>query len=72
VVFDGLDEIFEPKRRNAVARQIDWFAKSHPRVRVAVTSRLIGYDRTVLDRAGFTTLMLDRLLATACRDAEEL
>ncbi|WP_171064319.1 NACHT domain-containing protein [Actinomadura soli] len=61
MVFDGLDEIFEPKRRNAVARQIDWFAKSHPRARVVVTSRVIGYDRTVFDRAGFTTLMLQDL-----------
>ncbi|MFD0688669.1 HEAT repeat domain-containing protein [Actinomadura fibrosa] len=61
VVFDGLDEIFEPRQRNAIARQIDWFARSHPQLRVVVTSRVIGYNRAVFDRAGFTTLMLQDL-----------
>ncbi|MES9544266.1 HEAT repeat domain-containing protein, partial [Actinomadura sp. NPDC000600] len=61
VVFDGLDEIFEAKHRNQIARRIQWFARSYPQARVVVTSRVIGYDRAVFDRAGFTTLMLQDL-----------
>ncbi|WP_322768223.1 NACHT domain-containing protein, partial [Frankia sp. Cr1] len=53
VVFDGLDELFDPKERETVARQIAGFAARYPRVRVVVTSRVIGYRRAVLDDAGF-------------------
>ncbi|MFB4317271.1 NACHT domain-containing protein [Actinomadura sp. 21ATH] len=61
VVFDGLDKIFEAKRRSEVVRQIQWFARQFPRVRVMVTSRVIGYDRAAFDHAGFKTLMLQDL-----------
>ncbi|MCM3883691.1 NACHT domain-containing NTPase, partial [Frankia sp. R82] len=54
VVFDGLDELFDPKEREAVARQIVGFAARYPLVRIVVTSRVIGYRRSVLDDAGFT------------------
>jgi predicted NACHT family NTPase len=53
VVFDGLDELFDPKVREAVAREIGGFAAHFPRVRVVVTSRVIGYRRPVLDNEGF-------------------
>ncbi|CND88818.1 putative NTPase (NACHT family) [Mycobacterium tuberculosis] len=54
VIFDGLDELFEPRDREAVSREIAWFASSHPTARVLVTSRIVGYRRRVLDEAGFT------------------
>jgi predicted NACHT family NTPase len=40
VIFDGLDELFDPVDREAVARQIAWFASTHPTARVLVTSRI--------------------------------
>jgi HEAT repeat protein len=64
VVFDGLDEVFDPAEREAVARQIAGFAARYPRVRIVVTSRVIGYRRVVLDAAGFahyTVQDLDRV-----------
>ncbi|MFV2179292.1 HEAT repeat domain-containing protein, partial [Actinomadura sp. LOL_011] len=53
VIFDGLDELFEPREREAVAREIAWFASSHPSARVLVTSRVVGYRRRVLEDSGF-------------------
>ncbi|MCK8679866.1 HEAT repeat domain-containing protein [Streptomyces lichenis] len=61
VVFDGLDELFEKDVRNAVARRIAGFAAKYPATRVVVTSRRIGYQRAVLDGAGFTDFMLQDL-----------
>ncbi|TYB49540.1 HEAT repeat domain-containing protein [Actinomadura chibensis] len=54
VIFDGLDELFDPREREAVAREIAWFASSHPTARVLVTSRIVGYRRRILEEAGFT------------------
>jgi predicted NACHT family NTPase len=53
VVFDGLDEIFDPKVRSEVTRQIDGFAARYPKARLVVTSRSFGYNRQVLHSAGF-------------------
>ncbi|KQX11293.1 hypothetical protein ASC82_20690 [Streptomyces sp. Root431] len=61
VIFDGLDELFERDIRDVVARRIAGFAARHPRVRIVVTSRGYGYQRTVLDGAGFTNFMLQDL-----------
>ncbi|MFD3660591.1 HEAT repeat domain-containing protein [Streptomyces sp. NPDC058659] len=61
VIFDGLDELFETDVRDAVARRIAGFAARHPRARVVVTSREYGYQRAVLDGAGFTDFMLQDL-----------
>ncbi|SDK73671.1 HEAT repeat-containing protein, partial [Nonomuraea maritima] len=58
VIFDGLDEIFDPQIRADVAGQIEGFAARYPNARTIVTSRVIGYDRATLDAAGFTTFML--------------
>lgn len=52
-VFDGLDEVFAPGEREAVARQIAGFAAEYPHTRVVVTSRIVGYQRAVLAGAGF-------------------
>ncbi|MFD7977849.1 HEAT repeat domain-containing protein [Streptomyces sp. NPDC059071] len=61
VIFDGLDEIFEKDVRHAVTRRIAGFAARHPRARVLVTSRGHGYQRAVLDGAGFADFMLQDL-----------
>ncbi len=53
VIFDGLDEIFDPRDRDAVARQIAGFAVEYPDARIVVTSRIIGYRRGPLSDAGF-------------------
>ncbi|KJE22152.1 HEAT repeats/NACHT domain/Domain of unknown function (DUF4062) [Frankia torreyi] len=63
VIFDGLDEIFDPAEREGIARRIAGFAVEYPRARVIVTSRIIGYRRTILSDAGFahyTVQDLDR------------
>jgi predicted NACHT family NTPase len=61
VVFDGLDEVFDPRLREQITRQIEAFAARYRRARVIVTSRAIGYRRTILDAAGFTHHMLQDL-----------
>ncbi|WP_331736144.1 HEAT repeat domain-containing protein (plasmid) [Streptomyces anulatus] len=61
MVFDGLDELFDPAIRAETCRRIGAFAARHPGVRIVVTSRVIGYQRTVLDGAGFRHYMLQDL-----------
>src|SRR5215475_2294846 len=61
VIFDGLDEVFDPRRRDAVARQIAGFAAEYPKVRVIVTSRTIGYRRATLTNARFAHYTLQDL-----------
>ncbi|MGV9689881.1 NACHT domain-containing protein [Streptomyces sp. NPDC003444] len=61
VIFDGLDELFEKDVRDAVARRIAGFAARHSQARIIVTSRGYGYQRAVLDGAGFTNFMLQDL-----------
>ncbi|MCK9931016.1 HEAT repeat domain-containing protein [Frankia sp. Mgl5] len=61
VVFDGLDEIFDPRERDVVGRQIAAFAERFPRARVVVTSRVIGYGRRVLADADFAHFTLQEL-----------
>lgn len=53
VLFDGIDEIFDPAEQEAVTRQIIAFAAAHAEMRVIVTSRIIGYRRSLLKNAGF-------------------
>ncbi|MFF0752158.1 HEAT repeat domain-containing protein [Streptomyces sp. NPDC004267] len=61
VVFDGLDELFETGVRDAVTRRVAGFAARYPRTRIVVTSRAYGYQRAVLDGAGFADFMLQDL-----------
>ncbi len=53
VVFDGLDEIFDPQTRLWAIRQIEGFTRRHPRARIIVTSRILGYRQKHLADAGF-------------------
>ncbi|MEV5556101.1 hypothetical protein AB0L44_20815, partial [Nonomuraea wenchangensis] len=61
MVFDGLDEIFDPQVRADVVGQIEGFVARYPNVQTIVTSRVVGYNRSTLDAAGFTTFMLQDL-----------
>ena len=61
VIFDGLDELFDPQLRETVAHQIAGFAARYSRARIVVTSRVIGYRRAVLDAASFVHHMLQDL-----------
>jgi hypothetical protein len=61
MILDGLDEIFDPPRREEVTRQIANFAANHPKVRLIVTSRIIGYSRRILTSAGFSHYTLQDL-----------
>ncbi|WP_433222528.1 caspase, EACC1-associated type [Dactylosporangium sp. CS-047395] len=58
-LFDGLDEILNPHRRDTTASQIAAFAFQFPGVRVLVTSRTVGYPRRTLTEAGFHHFTLD-------------
>ena len=61
VIFDGLDELFDPRLRENVTQQIAAFANRYPKARIVVTSRVIGYRRQTLDAAGFSHHMLQDL-----------
>src|SRR5262249_33654785 len=61
VIFDGLDELFDPQARENITHQITGFAARYPRARILVTSRHVGYQRTLLDTAGFAHYMLQDL-----------
>ena len=53
VMFDGLDEIFDPADRERVIQEIAGFAQRYPRARIVVTSRPVDYKEQVLRDAGF-------------------
>ncbi len=61
VIFDGLDEIFDPEKRETITKQIVGFCGDYPKARVIVTSRVIGYRRKILTDAGFTYFTLQDL-----------
>jgi len=61
VIFDGLDEIFDPEAREQITRQIVAFADEYPQARIVVTSRVIGYRRKILTDAGFAHFTLQDL-----------
>ncbi|MGW2050957.1 NACHT domain-containing protein [Streptomyces sp. NPDC001858] len=61
VVFDGLDEIFDPARRAEVARQVAAFAEVHEHVRVILTSRVVGFAPGVFAAADFSQAKLEDL-----------
>ncbi|MGW2426201.1 HEAT repeat domain-containing protein [Streptomyces sp. NPDC001709] len=71
VIFDGLDELFEPEVRAETGRRIAAFAERYPRARIVVTSRTIGYQRTTLDSAGFRHYMIQDLTAQQIEEFTE-
>ncbi|MBP2585045.1 hypothetical protein J3A78_005523 [Streptomyces sp. PvR006] len=68
IIFDGLDELFDPKVRDDVTRRITGFAGRYPGVRIMVTSRIIGYARHQLDAAGFRHYMIQSLDGKQIKD----
>ena len=61
VIFDGLDEIFDPDQREQIAHRIVGFTNEYPQARLFVTSRVIGYRRKILADAGFAHFTLQDL-----------
>ena len=61
VIFDGLDELFDPADRELAAKRIAGFAARYPAIRVLVTSRIIGYRRAILTNSGFEHYTLQDL-----------
>ncbi len=60
-MFDGLDEVFDPAQRKEVITDIHRFTNDYPKIRVIVTSRVIGYKPQQLHNAGFRHYMLQDL-----------
>ena len=61
VLFDGLDEVFDPAQREEVITDIHRFTNNYPKIRAIVTSRVIGYKAQKLRDAEFRHFMLQDL-----------
>ncbi len=68
VMFDGLDEIFHSGKREDVITAIHRFTNEYPRVRVIVTSRIIGYKPQRLQDAQFHHFILQDLNPAQIQD----
>lgn len=68
VMFDGLDEIFDSGKREDVITAIHRFTNDYPRVRVIVTSRIIGYKPQRLQDADFHHFILQDLNPAQIQD----
>lgn len=61
VMFDGLDEVFDPAVRDTIITEIIRFTNEYKKVRVVVTSRIIGYKSQRLRDAQFRHFTLQDL-----------
>ncbi|WP_299542462.1 NACHT domain-containing NTPase, partial [uncultured Streptomyces sp.] len=61
VIFDGLDEIFDPSVRAQTARRITAFSAHYSQARTLVTSREYGYQSHEFTANGFVQVMLQNL-----------
>ena len=61
IIFDGLDEIFDPEERHRISRLIGGFQSRYPQARLLVTSRIIGYRRKILTDHDFRHYTLQDL-----------
>ncbi|MBE9130105.1 NACHT domain-containing protein, partial [Coleofasciculus sp. LEGE 07081] len=68
VMFDGLDEVFEPGKREDMITCIHRFTNEYPNVQVIVTSRVIGYKPQRLRDAQFHHFMLQDLEPEQIKD----
>ena len=68
VMFDGLDEVFDPAKREEVITDIHRFTNDYPKARVIVTSRIIGYKPQRLRDAQFRHFMLQDLESDQIED----
>jgi hypothetical protein len=53
VIFDGLDELLDPRQRREIVRDIESFCNLYPSTPVLVTSRVVGYEKAPLDPSVF-------------------
>jgi hypothetical protein len=63
VLFDGLDEVFDPSLRGNIVAEIISFVRDYPAARVIVTTRVVGYavgspNPELFRAAGFRQLTL--------------
>ncbi|MFN6583752.1 MAG: HEAT repeat domain-containing protein [Aulosira sp. ZfuVER01] len=68
VMFDGLDEVFDPGKREDVITDIHRFTNEYSNVQVIVTSRVIGYKPQKLRDAEFRHFMLQDLDSSQIQD----
>jgi HEAT repeat protein len=62
VMFDGLDEIFDPQLRQSTIEQIAKFAtQQYPNAKIVITSRVVGYDPDRLRGVKFQHFTLQEL-----------
>jgi hypothetical protein len=61
VMFDGLDEVFDPALRKEVSTTIHRFADAYPKAQILVTSRVIGFLHMSWRDEGFRLFMLQEL-----------
>jgi hypothetical protein len=61
ILFDGLDEVFDPTLRKEISTAIHRFADEYPLARVIITSRIIGYQHEVWRDEEFRHFMLQEL-----------
>ena len=61
LLFDGLDEVFEPAKREEVIREICRLAHDYPAAKIIVTSRVYGYQNYArsLTNHGFRHWLLE-------------
>ncbi|MCP4745378.1 MAG: NACHT domain-containing protein, partial [Desulfobacteraceae bacterium] len=60
-MFDGLDEIFDPQKREEVITAICRFSNEYPNIRIIVTSRIIGYKPQRFRDAEFRHFLIQDL-----------
>ncbi|KOG43060.1 hypothetical protein AQJ84_02315 [Streptomyces resistomycificus] len=53
VMFDGLDEVFDPRTQTEVIEEFRQFSRTYGGCRVVVTSRIAGYSALELERDDF-------------------
>jgi predicted NACHT family NTPase len=61
MLFDGLDEVFDPELRQEVTTSIHRFADDYPAAQIVVSSRLIGFRHERWRQEGFRPFMLQEL-----------
>jgi predicted NACHT family NTPase len=61
LLLDGLDEIFDPARRESVINDVQRFSNDYAGARIIVTSRVFGYKQGRLADAEFRHFMLQDL-----------
>ena len=61
IIFDGLDELLRLDRRKDLVEAIHSFSRRYSSCSILVTSRIVGYDESPLDRKIFSQMYLTNL-----------